>query len=269
MPVARIDTTLDMYYEIDDFTDPWTTPETIVLQHGNTRSGRFWYAWVPLLARQYKVVRPDYRGMGHSTVPPPEYQASFSKLAKDLLILLDQLGLDKVHLVAEATGGALSMQFAYEYPERLKSLILCGSGPAHFSAAKETIAKFAKEVEEQGMEEAARTEMGNRFDLSKADPDFADWYAREMGKTPVYSDLLMKRLNMATDLTDILPKITTPTLIMVGELTAFGLGLFEQMHRLIPNSELQVFHGAQHHIPHMYPEECVDSTLSFLRRLSL
>jgi pimeloyl-ACP methyl ester carboxylesterase len=269
MPVAKIDDTLDMYYEIDDYTDPWKTPETVVLQHGNTRSSQFWYAWVPHLARQYKVVRPDYRGMGRSTVPPPGYQPSFSGLALDLKTLLDQLGLDQVHLVAEATGGAISMQFAYEYPERLKSLILCGSLAANAAAVGSTLTKWADEEEKSGTEAYVRDLMRIRLDISKADPDMVEWYAQEMFKTPTSSDILFRRLNSVTNLNNILPEIKTPTLIMVGELTAFGLDQYREMNRLIPDSELQVFHGAQHHIAHMYPDECAEAVLAFLRRLSL
>ena len=269
MPVARIDDTLDMYYEIDDYTDPWKTPETIVLQHGNTRSGRFWYAWVPLLARQYRVVRPDYRGMGRSTVPPSGYPVSFSGLAKDLKILMDQLELDQVHLVAEATGGTISTQFAYEYPDRLKSLVLCGSQPGNPAAVGAATQTFGHQVEEEGTYAFVRSSMHMRFDLSKADPDLVEWYAEEMGKTSANWDVVMKRLNSNTDITDILPLITTPTLIMVGELTRYGLHLYKEMHELLPNSELQIFYGAQNHIAHMYPEECANSTLAFLRRLSL
>jgi 3-oxoadipate enol-lactonase len=42
-----------MYYEVDDFTDPWTSDkETVWLQHGVGRSTKFWYHWVPALARE-------------------------------------------------------------------------------------------------------------------------------------------------------------------------------------------------------------------------
>ena len=270
MPVAHIDDTLDMYYEIDDYTDPWKTSETIVLQHGNTRSSVFWYAWVPHLARQYKVVRPDYRGMGRSTVPPPGFQPTFSSMAKDLKTLLDQLELDQVHLVAEATGGAVSMQFAYEYPERLKSLILCGSLASNAKGAVgSALAEQADKEEKEGTEAYVRGRMHLRLDLSKADPGMVEWYAQEMFKAPTYTDILMRRLNSVTNLNDILPKIKAPTLIMVGDLSAYGVEQFREMNRLIPGSELQVFHGAQHHIAHMYPDECAEATLAFIRRISL
>jgi hypothetical protein len=35
-----------MHYEVDDFTDPWTTPETVLLLHGNCESGLAWFGWV-------------------------------------------------------------------------------------------------------------------------------------------------------------------------------------------------------------------------------
>ena len=43
----------EMFYEIDDFTDPWVKDkDTVWLQHGVGRSTKFWYHWVPALARQ-------------------------------------------------------------------------------------------------------------------------------------------------------------------------------------------------------------------------
>ena len=47
MPTAKLDESLEMYYEDDDYTDPWRNPEIVVLHHGNAKSSRLWYAWVP------------------------------------------------------------------------------------------------------------------------------------------------------------------------------------------------------------------------------
>jgi 3-oxoadipate enol-lactonase len=64
MPIAQLPGDLQMYYEDDDFTDPWSQAETVILHHGNAQNARFWYAWVPLLARDYRVIRVDARGFG-------------------------------------------------------------------------------------------------------------------------------------------------------------------------------------------------------------
>ena len=46
MPNFRPSADLDMQYEVDDFTDPWRQPETVLMLHGNAESGLAWYAWV-------------------------------------------------------------------------------------------------------------------------------------------------------------------------------------------------------------------------------
>src|SRR6478609_3170753 len=76
----RVSPDLDMHYRIDDFTDPWLQPQTILMLHGNAESGLAWYAWVPKLARQYRVVRPDMRGFGESTPMPGGYPWTLDRL---------------------------------------------------------------------------------------------------------------------------------------------------------------------------------------------
>src|SRR5207302_5902737 len=61
---------LSLAYYIDDFTDPWKTAPTLLLLHAAMGSARRYFAWVPHLARHYRVVRLDLRGHGNSPVPP-------------------------------------------------------------------------------------------------------------------------------------------------------------------------------------------------------
>ena len=49
----------DRYFRDEYFGEPWRTPQAVVLIHGALESGIVWYAWVPALARQYRVLRPD------------------------------------------------------------------------------------------------------------------------------------------------------------------------------------------------------------------
>ncbi len=73
MPTLHMPPSLDLHYLVDDYTDPWRTPGTILLLHGNAESSAAWYAWVPRLAHRYRVVRPDMRGFGASTPMPREF----------------------------------------------------------------------------------------------------------------------------------------------------------------------------------------------------
>jgi hypothetical protein len=58
------DGTVDRFFRDDSFGEPWRTPQVLVLIHGALESGIVWYAWVPALAKEYRVLRPDLPGCG-------------------------------------------------------------------------------------------------------------------------------------------------------------------------------------------------------------
>ena len=104
MPILAIDD-VNIHYEVDDFTPPWKTPETIFLHHaaiGNTERWRF---WIPTLARNYRVVRMDARGHGESSKPPRKYDWSIERLARDAHDLIQKLDVAPVHFVGQPLEG--------------------------------------------------------------------------------------------------------------------------------------------------------------------
>src|SRR5438552_15626797 len=95
MPIATLPNDLAMYYDDDNFTPPWSQPETVILHHGNAKNARLWYARVPLLAREFRVIRLDARGFGRSSVPAPGYPWSLERFGNDLVNHMDHLRSDK------------------------------------------------------------------------------------------------------------------------------------------------------------------------------
>ena len=172
----------ELFYTIDDFTDPWTQPETIVLHHGMAKNHRFWYRWVPVLAAHYRVLRFDMRGMGQSSVPEPGYPWSLTHFAEDLLGLLDQLGLEKVHLIGETVGGSIAMHFATAHQERLLSLAVCTS-PVTFDAHH---TESADMIDREGMTAWVESSISRRLDPQLAAPAYRHWYASQMAATPAH-----------------------------------------------------------------------------------
>ena len=77
-----------MHYVIDDYTDPWCTPETILLLHGSGESHAMWYGWAPHLARHFRVVRPDMRGFGASTPMASDYAWPLDTVVDDFATLM-------------------------------------------------------------------------------------------------------------------------------------------------------------------------------------
>ncbi len=128
MPTVQLDPTLAMFYEDHYFGDPWLQPEAVLLIHGVAESGAAWYAWVPHLARHFRVLRPDHRGFGQSSVPAAGYAWSPSGFAADLARFLDVLGVDSAHIMGAKLGGAIAVQFAASYPQRTRTLSVV-SGP--------------------------------------------------------------------------------------------------------------------------------------------
>ncbi|KAG8157612.1 hypothetical protein KVR01_012654 [Diaporthe batatas] len=120
------------HYIVNDFTDPWKPRETVLLQHGFARNVEHWYHWVPPLARHFRVIRRDLRGHGLSSVPKNDgsYDYSLETILEEIVDMLDQLGIEKVHFLGESTSGMLGLAMAAQFPGRLLSLTIC-STPTH------------------------------------------------------------------------------------------------------------------------------------------
>ena len=90
-----------------------------------------WYSYQPVaeeLAKRYRVLIVDIRGMGSSEKPQSGYDKK--TMAADSLALLQQLGLTKVHIMGHDIGGMVAMSFAFNYPQFTQKLIvLDGSHP--------------------------------------------------------------------------------------------------------------------------------------------
>ena len=266
MPTAKLDESLEMYYEDDDYTDPWRDPETVVLHHGNAKSSRLWYAWVPLLARQYRVVRLDARGFGRSSLPPEGYEWSLSNFSTDLLRLLDKLGLEKIHLVGETVGGTISLQFAHEHPDRLHSLTVCTS-PYKFAGVA-TYRDYYRLVRDEGVAAWAKKTGERRIDPS-TDPAHHQWYIDQMSQTSQRVVLETLAYLATQDLSGILPSIQTPTLILVAENSAGNTPDRTQgMASLLPNSTLVEIPGTSGYVQHSAPDKCVTAWREFIGKLS-
>jgi 3-oxoadipate enol-lactonase len=108
MPTLPLDD-VALYYEDDNFADPWTEPPVMLLQHGLSRSTRFWYNWIPLLGDEYRILRLDMRGMGQSTMDDNKYEPLLPTFAEDVRRLLDHLAIDQVVFVGESFGGIIGL----------------------------------------------------------------------------------------------------------------------------------------------------------------
>jgi pimeloyl-ACP methyl ester carboxylesterase len=111
----------DFFYREDWFGEPWRKPETAVLIHGNAESSIVWYAWLPRMGQEFRVVRPDLPGLGRSRIPAG-FEWTLPSLAAFVARVLDKAGVDSAHIIGAKAGGAIAMQFAADYPARTRTL---------------------------------------------------------------------------------------------------------------------------------------------------
>ena len=78
------------------------------------------------LRREFQILRYDTRGHGQTSVPPGPY--SIEQLGKDVLALLDDLHLGRIHFCGLSMGGMIGMWLGIHAPDRLNKLVLCNTG---------------------------------------------------------------------------------------------------------------------------------------------
>ncbi len=279
MPRAKMDDGVEINYRLDDFMDPWIEEKdkgTILMHHGFARSMKWWIQWVPALSRKYKVLRYDCRGCGESSIPAEGAEWSGARLIKDALLLIDQLGIKKIHWVGFESGGILGILFAVTYPDRIKSLTLPNT-PVSLPKddnpkAKQTYAQDhsdpAAAIEKLGFREWLKRSFSNRMDLSKADPKMLEWHINEHSKTPKHVAVSLMRVFQVVDVSERLSEIKVPTLLLAGDKSHIcPLDQQRFMKKKIPNAKLVVFKGIGQGIPLLMPDRCTKEMLKFLQSI--
>lgn len=263
MPTVRVKD-IDIHYQITDFTDPWTKPETILLHHGFARNLRFWYRWVPLLCRDYRVLTMDSRGCGKTTVMPEGYPYSLDELGDDAVGLLDALDIDRVHWGAEASGGIVGINVAVRHPQRIASLTLCNTP---IKLPQTTNDSFVEEdVRKYGTGHWARSSAPRRFDIDKLGVGYLEWSIAEHNLTPPQVSVGIHHMLAVADSEPLLPRLKAPTLILAGESSKIAtIDQVREMERLIPQAKVVVFKGYSQGIAFSNPDSCAAEMLWFIK----
>ena len=244
----------EMYYEVDDFTDPWITDkETVWLQHGVGRSTKFWYHWIPPLARHYQVIRRDMRGHGQSAAPGPNHRWSLDELVTDMHAFI------------------LGVLFATRWPERLKSLTICNSPttirPAGTRALSGEQGNLHKLLASEGSVGWGRV-MIERKIISGNSPEHIEWVLKEWAKTPAHVLQGITKTLDGADTAPLLPQVSVPTLVLAPANSPIT-PLTDQlsMRTEIPNARIAIVEGPGHEIYVDRPEECLSALQNFLESL--
>lgn len=266
MAIVRIDTSLEMYHEDDYFGEPWVEPEPVMLVHGVAESSRAWFAWVPHLARHFRVLRPDLRGFGRSSIPPAGYRFSIEGFAEDLDRFLDAIGVDSVHLIAAKLGGTIAMQFAADHPNRVRTLAIFSSPVlARGTGGQADLGSFSAKVLQSGVRgwaaETQRSRLGSAVSQAQI-----EWWTDFMGGSDPGVCAAVTDMAGRVDIAAALPRIQAPTFMATTEQSALAsVEVVRGWQQQIHDSELLVLPGDSYHIAAAEPDACAERALDFIR----
>lgn len=262
----------EFFYQEDDFTDPWKPTETVFLQHGLCRNSDFLRAWVPAFARHYRVVRMDARGCGNSSDPGRDYEYSVDGWVADFLGFLDATGIDKVHYLGESIGGIIGAASAARAPERFHSLTLV-STPLKIKPETDQLLSYGYANQAEAFEQMGLAAWWKRSQehstADNPDPERDEYFANLFARTPPHIAGAIARWVVKADLTEILPQITVPTLVMSpGESYITSAENQDDFVSRIPTAQQKFYPGLRHGMYYLQPDLLSKDACEFMQGIS-
>ena len=254
---------LEIAYALDDYTDPWRPADTLILVHAAMGSSRRFYAWVPHLSRDFKVVRIDMRGHGKSGIPGPD-QLSQQRLVQDVIELANHVGAKRFHLAGSSAGAIVVEKVAIDHPDRVLSLAAF-AGTGGIKHALQDQNSWVKRIGEKGLAAFLRETIADRVDLNSADPGFVEWFISESSKTSVA--VLERFVPMMREFVviDELHRIRCPVLAVApGGDPIHTVDNYRALPDRIKNTEFIVYDGLPHNITDAVPDRCAQDLKRFL-----
>ena len=267
MPRIVLQEGVSVHCAIDDYLWPWDDRTPVLMMHGFARNALFWNRWVPAIAETHRVYRPDLLGCGLSDQPLPEYHYTPDTIVAQIIGVLDTLSLSRVHWIGESSGGLIGLLLAAVHPERIASLVLCNT-PSRIPDRIRRIYALDRgdagaAMLAQGTGAWCRQTLGYRLDLEHANGALQDWVVREMDRTPPIVAAAMHHCFEGVDISDILPGIHTPVLLLSGDKSQISSDQQKVFAEALPKGRLQLFAGYGHGINLLLPEQCARAALAF------
>lgn len=234
----------------------------IVFLHGAGGNHLSWWQQVSALGAHYRCTTFDARGWGRSV---PGGNLGRYVFGPDLVALLEALKIDRTHVVAQSMGGRAVAGLARLAPQRIASLVLCGTNAG---ATNDRVRELQDELrDERGDTSLREYALASEFEAAR--PDLALLYRQINALNPPRPKGLLGRppATYRGSMHEILAALGVPVLFMVGEHDLItSPALIRESHKLIPGSEYHEIRGAGHSAYFERPDEWNRVVLDFLKR---
>ena len=247
--------------------DQTNAPVFLISGLGGIRAS--WTKQINAFSADRPLILHDHRGTGKSDKPSGVY--SVPNMAKDITAIMDDLEIEKAHLVGSSTGGAIIQVMCIDYPDRVKSGSIVSSWPKsdayftrQFSVRKEVLL-------EMGWETYTRFSTFTLHSPKFFTDNFQGIQLQEnqsIANAPP-AEIMAERIDciIAHDQLDRLSQITSPVLVAVArDDIVTPLYYSQQLSDSIPNAELKIFDEGGHFVYLEKPIEFNESILEFIQR---
>jgi 3-oxoadipate enol-lactonase len=186
----------------------------VVLSNSLGANFSMWDPQVLALESHFRILRYDTRGHGKSSVTPSPY--SVELLARDVLALLDALGLDRVHFCGLSMGGMIGMWLGVNAAERLGKLVLCSTA-AKIGTAETWNARIDA-VRTGGMKAVAPAVLERWFtpEFRARSPQVVSSVRQMLETTPLEGYMACCAAVRDADQRETLSSIRAPSLVLMG-----------------------------------------------------
>jgi pimeloyl-ACP methyl ester carboxylesterase len=191
----------------------------VVLIAGFPLTREIWNAQSATLSERFKIVRPELRGVGQSSVPDGPYL--MERLAADVAAELDALGIERVAIAGHSLGGYVALAFARMFSERVTRLALvCSRLSADSSEQAVARRELADRIERESSIIAVVEAYAPRLtapETSRERPDVVARVREIAGSlSPRGAASLLRGMAMRCDAHDIAPELDVPVLVVAG-----------------------------------------------------
>jgi 3-oxoadipate enol-lactonase len=242
----------DIFYDVAGSGPP------VVLLHPFPADHQFWLPVTGMLAPRYRLIMPDLRGHGESSLG--EGPATMQKHAMDISRVMDAASVDRAPVVAVSIGGYAMFEFWRRFRERVSALVLCntkaGADTAEVRAGR---LESARDVLQRGTEPFFESMVQKLLGETtrRMRPDLVEGSLRMMRKmSPEDVAGVQRGMAERPDSITTLKTINVPTLIITGDEDVLtGVPEAEVMRQNIAGSQMKVVGHAGHYSPWEQPEE--------------